>query len=119
MPIDPARLKMPIGEAMFSQRSIRRFRPDPISPEDLELILEAAVKAPSGGNRQPTRFLVLNDPQIIKEFGALYREAWWAKRRDEKRPWTSREEIPPEEKSYTGAAQLADEMAQAPCIVLA
>jgi nitroreductase len=119
MPIDPARLKMGIGEAMFSQRSIRRFRPDPISAEDLHLIIEAAVKAPSGGNRQPTRFLVLNDPRIITEFGALYREAWWAKRRDEQRPWTSREQIPPEDRGSVAAARLADEIKDAPCIVLA
>jgi nitroreductase len=110
---------MPIGEAMFSQRSIRRFRPDPIPMQDLHLILEAAVKAPSGGNRQPGRFIVLNDPGLIREFGALYREAWWAKRRDEKQPWTRREEIPPEEKGHTSAARLADEIKDAPCIVLA
>jgi nitroreductase len=110
---------MPIGEAMFSQRSIRRFRPDPISMADLELIFEAAIKAPSGGNRQPTRFLVLNDPKIIKEFGALYREAWWAKRRDERRPWTSRAEIPAEDRGSVAAARLADEIQAAPCIVLA
>jgi nitroreductase len=119
MPIDPARLTMSIGEAMFSQRSIRRFRPEPISIEDVRLILEAAVKAPSGGNRQPTRFIVLNDPQVIKEFGALYREAWWAKRRDEQRPWTSREQIPAEDRGSVAAARLADEIQDAPCIVLA
>jgi nitroreductase len=116
---DHARLDMPLGEAMFSQRSIRRFRSDPIALDDLQLILEAAVKAPSGGNRQPARFLVLTDPGIIREFGALYREAWWAKRRDEKRPWTSREQIPPEDKGSTAAARLADEIKDAPCIVLA
>ena len=85
---------MSVGEAMFTQRSIRRFRREPIPVEDLRLILEAAAKAPSGGNRQPARFLVLTDPAIIEQFGALYREAWWAKRRDEGRPWTRREEIP-------------------------
>jgi nitroreductase len=116
---DHARLNMPVGEAMFSQRSIRRFRSDPIASADLQLILEAAVKAPSGGNRQPARFLVLTDPDIIREFGALYREAWWAKRRDEKRPWTSREQIPSEDKGSTAAARLADEIKDAPCIVLA
>jgi nitroreductase len=110
---------MPIGEAMFSQRSIRRFRPEPISTEDLELILEAAAKAPSGGNRQPARLLVLTDPRLIEQFGALYREAWWAKRRDEKRPWTSREQIPPEDRGSVAAARLADEISTAPCIVLA
>ncbi|MBV8719633.1 MAG: nitroreductase family protein [Chloroflexi bacterium] len=116
---DNARLSMSVGEAMFSQRSIRRFRSDPIPMDDLHLILEAAVKAPSGGNRQPARFLVLNEPEVIRQFGALYREAWWAKRRDEKRPWTSREQIPPEDKGSTAAARLADEIKDAPCIVLA
>jgi nitroreductase len=116
---DHAGLSMPIGEAMSSQRSIRRFRSDPIPLEQLHVILDAAVKAPSGGNRQPARFLVLNDPDVIREFGALYREAWWAKRRDEKRPWTRREEIPAEDRGSTSAARLADEIKDAPCIVLA
>src|SRR5215471_13766319 len=116
---DAQRLSMPIGEAMFSQRSIRRFRPDPIPTQDLQVILEAAIRAPSGGNRQPARFLVLNDPEIIREFGALYREAWWAKRRDDKRPWTSREQIPSEDRGSTSAARLADEIKDAPCIILA
>ena len=119
MTVDPTRLDMPVGEAMFSQRSIRRFRPDRIPLEDLQLIMEAAVKAPSGGNRQPARFLILDDPDVIREFGALYREAWWAKRRDEKRPWTRREEIPPEDRGSASAARLADEIKDAPCIVLA
>jgi len=110
---------MPIGEAMFSQRSIRRFRPDPIAVQDLELIMEAAVKAPSGGNRQPSRFLLLTDPQVIRDFGVLYREAWWAKRRDENKPWTTREQIPPEDRGSVSAARLADEINDAPCIVLA
>jgi nitroreductase len=117
--LDPARLKMPIGEAIFTQRSIRRLRPDPVPTRDLELLFEAAARAPSGGNRQPGRFLVLTSPDLITRFGALYREAWWAKRRDEKRPWTRREEIPAEDRGSVAAARLADEIKDAPCIVLA
>ena len=116
--MDPTRLSMPVGEAMFTQRSIRRFKPDPIPVDDLRLIIEAAVRAPNGGNRQVGRFLVLTDRGTIQEFGKLYREAWWAKRLDEK-GWTRPEDIPPEEKNYRAAAQLADEMKDAPCIVLA
>ena len=71
-----ARLVMPLGEAIFTQRSIRRFQPDPVPIEDIRLILEAAAKAPSGGNRQPACFLVLTDRDVIRQFGALYREAW-------------------------------------------
>jgi nitroreductase len=118
MPVDVTCLEMPIGEAMFSQRSIRRFRPDPISNRDLHMMLEAAIKAPSGGNRQPGRFLVLTDPSVIKAFAPFYREAWWAKRRDEHRPWTRREDIPADDRGSTSAARLADEIGDAPCIIL-
>ena len=116
---ESARLTMPIGEAMFTQRSIRKLRPDPIPIEDIRTIIEAASKAPSGGNRQPARYVVLTDPDLIRRFGALYREAWWAKRRDEGQTWTARDEIPPEDSVHRGAAQLADEIADAPCIALA
>jgi nitroreductase len=112
------RLAMPVGEAMFTQRAIRRFQPDPIPAGDLRLILEAAVKAPNGGNHQIARFLVLTDRERIHEFGALYREAWWANRWDDHR-WTKPEDIPPEERNYRAAMQLADEMKDAPCVVLA
>jgi nitroreductase len=116
--VNPGRLAMPVGEAMFTQRAIRRFRPDPIPAGDLRLVLEAAVKAPNGGNHQLARFLVLTDRERIRQFGALYREAWWAKRRDDQR-WTKPEDIPPEEKNYRAAMQLADEMKDAPCVILA
>lgn len=116
---ESGRLAMPIGEAIYTQRSIRRLRPEPLPPADLRLIIEAATKAPSGGNSQPARYLVLTDRETIRRFGALYREAWWAKRRDENRPWTTREAIPEGERSYRAAARLADEIGDAPCIVLA
>ena len=104
---------MPLGEAMFSMRAIRRFRPDAIPEADLRLILEAAVKAPNGGNVQPTRFLVLTDRERIREFGALYHEAWWAKRRDIE-GWTKPEDIPADAKVSQSARRLADEIGEAP-----
>ena len=112
--MDVSRLSMPLGEAMFTQRAIRRFRPDPIPTEDVQLILEAAVRAPNGGNLQPARFLVVNDPGIIGAFGALYREAWWAKRHDE--GFGRFEDLPP---GFHPAARLADTMGEVPCIVFA
>ena len=65
------RLSMPLGEAIFTQRSIRRFRPEPIPLADVRLLLEAAVKAPNGGNQQIARFLLVSDRAAIREFGAL------------------------------------------------
>jgi nitroreductase len=116
--MDAARLGMSVGEAMFTQRSIRRFRPDPIPVSDLRLLLEAAVRAPNGGNRQIGRFLVITDRERLVRFGALYREAWWAKRRDEF-GWTGPADIPPEHANYRAAAGLADHMRDVPCVVLA
>ena len=77
------KLTMSLGEAMFSQRAIRRFKPDPIPDEDLHAALEAATKAPNGSNLQPWRFIVIRDPELKEKFGKLYNEAWWAKRRDQ------------------------------------
>jgi nitroreductase len=116
--MDSQRLAMPLGETIFSQRSIRRFKPDPIPMEDLHLIMEAAVRAPNGGNRQIGRFLVVTDRAVIQKFGALYREAWWAKRLDEK-GWTKIEDIPPGDRTARSAAGLADHMREVPCVVFA
>jgi nitroreductase len=112
--MDYSRLSMPLGEAIFTQRSIRRFRPDPIALADVRLILEAAVRAPNGGNQQIARFVVVNDRATIRRFGALYHEAWWAKRRDE--GYQVREDLPPR---YQPAAGLADAMVEVPCVIFA
>ena len=114
----PNGLEMPIGEAMFSQRAIRRFRHDkPISDEHVKIMLDAASKAPSGGNSQPGRFLVIRSPDRIREFGKLYHEAWWAKRKDEY-GWTSKDDIPADS-VFVMPARLADEIVDAPLVVLA
>lgn len=117
--MDHSRLSMALGDTIFTQRSIRRFRPEPVPLADLELIVAAAAKAPSGGNSQIARFLVVNDPALIREFGALYREAWWAKRRDAE-GWTGPEDLGAAERAQWGPSmRLADDMAGVPCVVLA
>jgi nitroreductase len=116
--MDHTRLSMPLGEAMFTQRSIRRLRPDPIPIEDIQLILEAASKAPNGGNQQIARFLVVTDRALIQEFGKLYHEAWWAKRWDDHN-WTKPEDIPVDNRNYRSAMGLANDMKDAPCIIFA
>ena len=114
----PAELDMPIGEAMFTQRAIRRLDPSrPISEAHLKVVLDAASKAPSGGNTQPARFLVVRSREPIREFGKLYHEAWWAKRRDEY-GWTSKADIPAGS-VYEMPSRLADEIVDAPAIILA
>ncbi len=114
----PTELSMPVGEAMFTQRAIRRLDHDrPVSDADLKTVLDAASKAPNGGNTQPARFLVIRGREAIEAFGKLYHEAWWAKRRDEY-GWKDKSDIP-EGSVYRMPALLADEMVHAPVVVLA
>jgi len=47
-------------EAIEARRSIRRFRPTGIERSVVERVLEAGIRAPSGKNRQPWRFVVLS-----------------------------------------------------------
>lgn len=112
--MDHSRLSMPLGEAIFTQRSIRRFKPDAIPLDDIQLILEAASKAPNGGNQQVARFLVVNDRAGVREFGRLYHEAWWAKRRDE--GFQGHDDLP---RRFHPAAGLADSMQAVPCVMFA
>ncbi len=114
----PAELDMPIGEAMFSQRAIRRLDRDrPIDDAQLKIVLDAASKAPSGSNAQVARYLVIRDRQRIAEFGELYYEAWWAKRKDDY-GWTPGHDIP-DDSPYRMAALLARELRHAPVVILA
>jgi len=53
------------------RRSIREYTAEAVSPQDLDMILEAARQAPSGENAQPWRFIVVKDPETRKRLGAL------------------------------------------------
>ena len=55
MPLEPNA----VDEAITSRRSLRRFRPDPVSREMVEHLLDVAARAPSGTNMQPWRVHVL------------------------------------------------------------
>src|SRR5262245_38088934 len=51
-------------DLLRSRRSTRHFRADPVPPELLAELLEAARWAPSGFNLQPTHFVVVTDPAV-------------------------------------------------------
>ena len=52
---------MDISQALYTTRAMRRVKPDPISDEVMAKLLDAAVRAPSGGNTQKWRFLIVTD----------------------------------------------------------
>ncbi len=66
-------------ETMWKRRSIRKYKSDPIPVEDLNLILEAARRAPTGANRQNWRMVVVTDPDLrTKTAEACSGQMWMA-----------------------------------------
>ncbi len=66
---------MDVHEALYTTRAMRRVRPDPVPDEVQDRILDAAIRAPSGGNMQDWRFLVVTDRDTVARLAPLYREA--------------------------------------------
>jgi nitroreductase len=64
-----------IYEAMRERRSVRRFKPDPVPRDVLTSLIEAAITAPSASNKQPWRFLVVEDRARIGRMAEAVREA--------------------------------------------
>lgn len=60
--------------AMQSRRSIRRFLPEPVPEEILLKLIEAAITAPSGGNSQPWRFMIVRQRAAIESAADLVDE---------------------------------------------
>ncbi|MBI4198271.1 MAG: nitroreductase family protein [Chloroflexi bacterium] len=59
-------------DALRTQRSTRRFSRQPVPDEAISSILRAATWAPSAGNRQPWRFVVVRDPALKLRIGEWY-----------------------------------------------
>jgi nitroreductase len=62
-------------EAIYSARSLRRFRFDPVPEELITRVLNAAIRAPSAGNAQNWAFVVVRDQAQRAKLGATYRKA--------------------------------------------
>lgn len=65
---------MDLHEALYTTRAMRRVKKDAIPQEVQERILDAAIRAPSGGNSQGWRFLLVDDPAVKEQLGPIYRE---------------------------------------------
>ncbi|CAN5748056.1 nitroreductase family protein [soil metagenome] len=67
---------MDLFEALYTTRAMRRVSPDPVDDEVAAAMLDAAIRAPSGGNSQNWRFVVVTDPKVRSELGPIYRSAF-------------------------------------------
>ena len=63
-------------ELMSTQRAVRRLKPDPIPEEVLGRIMQAAAWAPTGGNVQPWRTLMVHERASKARMGELYKVHW-------------------------------------------
>ena len=62
-------------DAMAARRSIRKFRPEPVSADCLREIVEVSRLYPSGGNLQPIRFALATDRELTD---AIFADLRWA-----------------------------------------
>jgi nitroreductase len=106
-------------ETIYSARAIRHFRADPVPHELLTRILEAAIQAPSAGNRQNWLFVVVTDEAQRRKIGDIYRRAsTWVREvyLSNSRPAHMAEEQ--YGKLWAGGVYLHEHMGDAPVLLL-
>ena len=54
-------------DVIFSRKSVRSYTGEVVSKKNLEILLKAAMAAPSGRNQQPWAFIVISDPTILQK----------------------------------------------------
>jgi nitroreductase len=68
---------MEFCELVQKRYSVRAYRPDPVEPEKLQLVLEAARLAPTAHNNQPFRLLVIHTEGRQAELNQIYHREWF------------------------------------------
>jgi nitroreductase len=103
--------EMGLFEAIYTQRAIRAFKHDPIPDHLITTLLQAAVKAPTGGASQNWRFIVIRDLETRRKIAEMYRAG----------PdfVISADMTPQQRRVYASAQRLEDNMEQVPAFILA
>ena len=70
-------------EAILTRRSTRDYLPNPVEPDKLEQLLQAARQAPSGGNSQTNHFFVIQSREILRKLAVMTEAAFSAMEADE------------------------------------
>lgn len=107
-------------EAIATTRAMRRLKPDPIPDDVLREILEAAVRAPSGSNRQTWSFIVIRDAGVKRRVQELYHigaHEYFAQF-DSQLVDLTPEELEQKERVRKSAAHLADHIHEAPVLIM-
>jgi len=111
---------MDFFDVVTTQRAMRRLKTDAIPDTVLQKIMDAAICAPSGGNRQNWSFVVVRDQAKRARLGELYREAWGELMKVPYYAGASKEPADsPAGKMLGSARHLAEHLGEAPAIILA
>jgi nitroreductase len=107
-------------EAMYTARSLRHFKPDPVPQELITKVLDAAIRASSGGNTQHWSFVVVRDAEVKRQLAALYRKASdYAMAIYSTRPKPAHLSDEQYRQFFTNSAYLWDHLAESPVILIA
>jgi nitroreductase len=68
--------ELALFDAIFTTRAMRRLKPDPIPDDLIRKVIEAGLCAPSGGDVQHWRFIVVKDARIKLRLQVLYKRAF-------------------------------------------
>jgi nitroreductase len=68
---------MEFSDLIVQRYSVRTYKPDPVEPEKLEKILEAARLAPTAANRQPFQLIVIHTENRQNELQTIYHRDWF------------------------------------------
>ncbi|TCK22121.1 nitroreductase family protein [Pseudonocardia endophytica] len=110
-------------EGLHSTPARRYLADTPIPDDVLWEILDAAVRGPSGGNRQPWGWVVVTDADVKRRIAAFYKEGWdatYGVRRDELLDPARDPQVDTglSASSYRATEHLADHLAEAPVFVV-
>lgn len=101
-------------DAIYTQRAIRSFKPDPVSRDDIVKIIESATKAPSGGNSQPWAFIVVQDRDKLDKMAEYARNGFQAMYENAK----ARQQ-PGDPEPYPRLKPMIESFEQIPCLIIA
>ena len=101
-------------EAIYTQRAIRQFKPEPVPDELIVKLIQAATKAPSSANRQAWKFIIIRDADLKRRVSHYYRQAWEAAYGG---PADTSQRL--QARVRTSSSNLAEHMHQAPVLILA
>ena len=109
-----------IYEMMSTLRAVRRLRTDPIPDDVMDRVLQAAAWAPTGGNMQPWRVIVVTSSERKQALADIYKPAWYryAKGYDKRIEQLQADEAEKARRNRIAGDYLADHLHEAPTILM-